>query len=295
MSNKLDLTGLTLFKEKIDAAFSRKNHKHSASSLEGVVKTVNGTQPDASGNVQVSAVDSATKATKDGNGNVITSTYATKSEVLKGGYGTCADRTAIIKKTTIDGFTLAKGVIVSVYFYYNVQANSSLNVSSTGSKSIYCKERALWNNEIKSGDTATFMYDGTRYQLISVTRVDDSSVSLSDIEKIFEKNKALMMGHTPTGVVYTYSYTTIPNSSSHNSGGGGTMQWNSYDANISDCASVTITVTQNLNNVALNLGIHDIAGSWVDAIYNLALNTPYVFEITNYRAFEVYTDEYMPG
>ena len=49
--------------------------------VEGAVKTINKVAPGADGNVNLTTVASATKATQDGSGNVITATYATKTEV----------------------------------------------------------------------------------------------------------------------------------------------------------------------------------------------------------------------
>lgn len=49
--------------------------------VEGAVKTINKVAPGADGNVNLTSVASATKATQDGNGKVIADTYATKAEV----------------------------------------------------------------------------------------------------------------------------------------------------------------------------------------------------------------------
>lgn len=52
--------------------------------VEGAVKTINKVAPGADGNVNLTTVASATKATQDAGGNVIASTYATKTEVTSG-------------------------------------------------------------------------------------------------------------------------------------------------------------------------------------------------------------------
>ena len=50
--------------------------------VEGAIKTVNGTSPDAQGNVKVTSVDKATKATQDEFGNNINEIYSKKTDVV---------------------------------------------------------------------------------------------------------------------------------------------------------------------------------------------------------------------
>lgn len=75
---------------------------------------------------------------------------------------------------TISGFSLSKGVIVAIYFKYAVPAMSTLNINSTGAKNIRYKRLLLTSDIIQADDTATFLYDGTDYQLISIDRVGSS-------------------------------------------------------------------------------------------------------------------------
>ena len=131
----------------------------------------------------------ATKATQDASGNVITSTYATKTEVTNGlagksdtshthtneslgsGYATNSDYASTLdKKVSLSNFKLVKGGLVVIKFSGNVLANSTLNINSTGAKNIFYKGKAIVEGVICAGEIATFMYDGTQYNLLAVDR-----------------------------------------------------------------------------------------------------------------------------
>lgn len=93
-------------------------------------------------------------------------------EGLGFGYGTCS--TAYItseKAVTLSGFVLTKNGIVSITFSNAVASNATLNVNSTGAKAIHHKGAALLNNIILAGDTVTFIYDGTYFNLIAIDRI----------------------------------------------------------------------------------------------------------------------------
>ena len=97
------------------------------------------------------------------------STYSPQS--LGFGYGTCDTAEATTAKVaTLSGYGIIKNGIVSIKFSYAVPASSTLNINSKGAKSIYFRNTAITANVIKAGDTATFMYDGSYYQLLSVDR-----------------------------------------------------------------------------------------------------------------------------
>ena len=68
---------------------------------------------------------------------------------------------------SIDGFQLEKGVVVSLYC--SVKLGQSLNISNTGAKSVYWRNASRTGPLASKGDVVTLMYDGTRYQIISVT------------------------------------------------------------------------------------------------------------------------------
>ena len=109
-------------------------------------------------------------------GNVTNVTFnlpgSTSPEENGFGYGTCS--TAYIttaKEVTLSSFNLKKNGIVSVTFTNAVPSNATLNVNSTGAKAIYHRGAALLNNVIMQGDTATFIYDGTHFNLIAIDRL----------------------------------------------------------------------------------------------------------------------------
>ena len=85
------------------------------------------------------------------------------------GYGVCSTAEATLAKAcTISNYTLAAGGSVSIKFTNAVSANSTLNIRTRGAKKIFYKGVAITDGVIKAGDTATFVYDGTQYQLISI-------------------------------------------------------------------------------------------------------------------------------
>ena len=94
------------------------------------------------------------------------------------GYATCSTAAATAAKAAaLTSYSLVTGGVVAVKFTYAVPASATLNVNSKGAKSIYYKGAAITANIIQAGDTATFMYDGTRYQLLAVDRVNKTAVT----------------------------------------------------------------------------------------------------------------------
>lgn len=101
--------------------------------------------------------------------NDANTTYTNLS--LGQGYGTCATAAATAAKVvTMSSYALTTGGIVVVKFTYAVPASATMNINSKGAKNIYYKGAAITANIIKAGDTATFIYDGTRYHLLAVDR-----------------------------------------------------------------------------------------------------------------------------
>ena len=87
------------------------------------------------------------------------------------GYGTCATAAATAAKTaTLTDYLLIKNGIVSIKFTYAVPASATLNINSKGAKAIYYKGSAITAGVINAGDIATFIYDGSYYQLLAVDK-----------------------------------------------------------------------------------------------------------------------------
>ena len=85
------------------------------------------------------------------------------------GYATCSGAESALNKTvSLYGYKLTTGGIVSIRFVAAVPANSTLNINAQGAKKIYHKNTAITSGIIKAGDTATFIYNGSNYILISV-------------------------------------------------------------------------------------------------------------------------------
>ena len=98
-------------------------------------------------------------------------------QTLGFGYGTCSTAASTTAKTaTLTGYNLITNGIVAVKFTNAVPADATLNVNSKGAKNIWYKGANIVADVIKAGDIATFIYDGTRYQIISI----DSGNGLPD-------------------------------------------------------------------------------------------------------------------
>ena len=97
-------------------------------------------------------------------------TYSSYSPATLGqGYGVCdTAESTLAKECTISSYTLVAGGIVSIKFTNAVPTNSTLNIRTRGAKKIFYRGVAITSGIIKTGDTATFIYDGTQYHLISL-------------------------------------------------------------------------------------------------------------------------------
>jgi hypothetical protein len=116
------------------------------------------------------------KFSTDSTSHINSVTAVAKSDIINlgisdTGYGTCTTAESTVAKTaTLNNYILAAGNVVSIKFDYAVPANATLNINSTGAKSIYYKDKAIINGIICTGEIATFIYDGTKYHLISLDR-----------------------------------------------------------------------------------------------------------------------------
>ena len=91
-----------------------------------------------------------------------------KGDASRYSYSTCstAANTAA-KVAACTGFTLASGSEITVKFTYgNTATNPTLNVNSTGAKSIYYRGAAIPSTYIIANGTYTFRYNGTQYDLV---------------------------------------------------------------------------------------------------------------------------------
>lgn len=100
-------------------------------------------------------------------------TYSPQS--LGFGYGTCSTAEATAAKVvTLSGYSLVTNGYVSVKFTNAVPANATMNINSKGAKNIWHRGANIKAYAIHAGDLATFIYDGTRYHLIGVDRINNN-------------------------------------------------------------------------------------------------------------------------
>lgn len=119
------------------------------------------------------------------------------NEKLGNGYAVQTDTvaTAAISASMANYNLVSNGTVV-VKFTKNVPATATLNVNNKGQKAIYFNGSAITAGIILAGDTATFMYDGTNYILLSIDR------SLIDLE-----NHTHDIDYTPEGSLSETSIT----------------------------------------------------------------------------------------
>lgn len=124
------------------------------------------------------------------------------------GYATCSTAAATAAKVgTLSSYTLVTGGIVAVKFTYAVPANATLNINSKGAKAIYHRGAKITAGVINAGDTATFMYSGGYYHLLSVdsepTNITTLQSKVSTLETKVAALEALLayiVGVDDTGV-----------------------------------------------------------------------------------------------
>ncbi len=89
-------------------------------------------------------------------------------------YGTCSTAAGTAAKTVaLTSFTLVSGVMLVVKFSNAVtSSNSTLNVNSTGAKTMRYNDANLTNIDIQAGDLVTLVYDGTYWQILTINGVN---------------------------------------------------------------------------------------------------------------------------
>ena len=151
--------------------------KVEASSTNGKIK-INGTDttvythPTTSGNKHIPAGGSSGQILSYSAAG--TAQWETLLNVKQGFGGGSATRTGTSSAFTValSGYTLSggQGGIIAVLFNADVPASATLNVNSTGAKSIKYKSAAITAGVIQSGDMAFFMYGGEAYNLLGTDR-----------------------------------------------------------------------------------------------------------------------------
>lgn len=107
------------------------------------------------------------------------------NSLLGNGYGTCTTAEATAAKVvSLSSYSLVKDGFVAVKFNYGLCASATMNINSKGSKNIFIHGAAVTATtakEVKAGDIAYFIYDGTQYQFLGTDRMEkDAVVGFSD-------------------------------------------------------------------------------------------------------------------
>lgn len=147
---------------EIDAASGTATQLPTASTGT-LVQVVTGIKRDAKGHVV--GVESKGLWSPDNN-----TTYT--QQKLGQGYSASATNSSGTFAVTLSGYEISTGTngIVSVKFGADVPGGAKLNINNKGAKAIYWKGSAITAGVIQNGDTATFIYNGTYYHLLSVDR-----------------------------------------------------------------------------------------------------------------------------
>ena len=110
------------------------------------------------------------------------------------GFGTCSTAEATAAKAvTLSSYSLVTGGVVAVKFTYGLCASATMNVNSTGAKSIFIDGAAVTATTAKrvlAGDIAYFIYDGTQYQFLGTDKAErkfDINYRASDNALVFTK------------------------------------------------------------------------------------------------------------
>ena len=92
------------------------------------------------------------------------------------GYGTCSTAaTTAAKVVAITDFILLKNGLVTVFFNNAVNVvSATLNVNNTGAKPIYVNGAALQPGVIRPRTTVMLQYDGTNYNVVSMSGLEES-------------------------------------------------------------------------------------------------------------------------
>ena len=235
----------------------------------------------------------------NGNGYYLIARGNITNENMGFGYGTCDTAASTTAKTvSISNYKLTKGGIVSVKFTYSVPANATLNISDTGAKYIYYNGSIITDNIIKAGDTATFIYDGTNYKLISLDRdfnpiTIDSSLSTTSNNPV--QNSVItnaLNNHTHDPVNMGFGYGTCITAASTTAK---TVSMYGYKLTKNGIVSIRFSydvpadATLNINNTG-DKPIYYKGSSITDGIIKVGDIATFIYDGTNYRLISLDRD-----
>ena len=101
---------------------------------------------------------------------------------IGGGLGVCTtDATTAAKVATLANFLMLMNMPVSIHFTKAINCTgATLNINSQGAKPLYIGGNALQPGVVKAGCTITVVYDGTNWNIICISGLEQSS-SPSDL------------------------------------------------------------------------------------------------------------------
>lgn len=146
--------------------------------LAGIDANANNYSLPAAAANTLGGVKVGTNLSIDGNGVLSATDTKYTPQSLGFGHILCTTAESTLEKTaTLSEWTLTKNAIITVRFSYNVSADSTLNINSSGAKQIWYNGAALPSGIIKGTDEVTFIYDGTRFRLIAIDKVNPERLS----------------------------------------------------------------------------------------------------------------------
>lgn len=125
-------------------------------------------------------------------------------------YGTCSTSGSTNAKTcSITGFSLVTGARVIIRFSYaNTAENPTLNVSSTGAKSIRYRGSAIPTDYIKQYDLLEFVYNGSYWYLVGHVPQEQIDELKEEIDQLLSPT-ALSTASIYMSATQTWKYTAL--------------------------------------------------------------------------------------
>lgn len=170
-------------------------------------------------------------------------------------YGTCSTAAGTAAKTTtISGFTLYTGVIVSVKFTVtNTASSPTLNVNSTGAKAIYYRGSAISAGYLAANRTYVFVYNGTQWEFIGDINTDNNTYDRIRYQRNIKAGTTAIVAeniivgkdglytHLKTGAAFDITYPILYAGSAISASSTGTNNYLAIPFTISKTQSITLT------------------------------------------------------
>lgn len=185
-------------------------------------------------------------------------------------YGTCNTAASTAAKTVaISNFILLTGSIVSIRFTYGIISASTLNVNSTGAKSIYYHNAAIIPGIVTNGSNVMLQYDGTNWNIISVERIIRNYGNFVDLGlpsgTLWAKtNLDLTQASKFAASEYQYSCTmfTFGNTVGYNPSESNTFTYTFSPGNYENTTGYSIPASTNITKTAYDAAKATLGSPW---------------------------------